>query len=53
MENGGLIETDQAYDSGKGNVVFSENGRIENFKHVEFFGPKKFFDFIKVDEEGG
>ena len=52
MENSLLIETDQAHEAGKGNVVLSETGRIDAFRHVEFFGPKRFFDFITVEEEG-
>ena len=53
MENNNLIETEQAHAAGKGNPVFSENGRIDTFRHVEFFGPRQFFDFITVEEDDG
>ena len=40
MNNLQLIETDQVHESGKGNNIFSENGRIDCYRHIEFMGPK-------------
>ena len=46
-----MIETDHVHESGKGNAIFSENGRIDSYKHIEFIGPRQFFDFIVVQED--
>ena len=34
-----------------GNAVFSDNGRIDSYRHIEFMGPKQLFDFMTVTED--
>ena len=34
-----------------GNAVFSDNERIDSYRHIEFMGPKQLFDFMTVTED--
>lgn len=34
-----IVSTDYVYDSGKGNAMFSKNGRLTNFQFKVFTDP--------------